>query len=399
MIKPIKKIYEFTLDLKRETNVQLKGIVDGDTGNELHISLTSDGQPLETEDIDVARIVLNVRSNSGWRSQDSAIEGSGITISAGLITIDLFSATYSEGNNYAQLEIYTAESNQDDTLVTTQQFTFYAKKGTQGEIAASDALPSLTKAINAVYAALDDLYKVAGQRENLLEDAIPMTDSISESAGTVWTVSKTATLQIPEITENKYIRMAFPGNRSGQMYFTLSRIQNDSGTVYGNAAFLETIKKGITITLSFDVLTDTYLAVEAGIVNGQTIRTSSMKPAYASDDWQTLEFSFDMPEDWNDEETGYLYITITASTGIEPGCVSIRYMKAEKCDIASGWTPAAQDLKTLFAESVRTGKQTLTQEEKTQALENLGIFKGSTPPESMAERMENMDLYIYFEET
>lgn len=398
MIKPIKKIYEFTLDLKRESNVQLKGVVDGDTGIVLQIRLTSDGQPLEAEDIDVARIVLNVRSNSGWRSQDSSINGSGFTISGGLITIELFSSTYSEGNNYAQLEIYTAEREQEDTLVTTQQFTFNAKKGTQGEIQSSDALPSLTKAINAVYAALNDLYKVAGQRENLLEDAIPMTDSISETKDTIWTVSKSTGLELPEITENKWIMLAFPGNRSQKMHFTISRIQSESGIKYGHASFLESIKKGITVTISFDVLTDTPLDIEAGIENGESFEVSASKVAYASDEWQTVEFSLEMPEDWDASENGYLYIKATAPTGTAASYASIRYIKAEKSDIASGWTPAAQDLKNLFAESIRTAKQTLSPEEKTQALENLGIFRGYASPESMVDKMDNMDLYIYFEE-
>jgi len=395
---PIKKYYPFTLDLKRESNVQLKGVVDGDTGNVLQIGLTADGIALDPYDVDVARVILNVRSNSGWRSQDSALDNSGITIADGLITIELFAETYDEGNNYAQIEIYTDEEGDDDVLVTTQHFTFYAKHGTQDDLLASDAYPALIAALKAVYDALNDLYGIAGIRENLLPDAIPQTDDLSAGNSTLWKITRTGTLSLPSITEGKWFELAFPANRSDVRTFRLERLQRSGSTTYGRAAFLEKIKAGDYISCSFDMLTNQEITVGTGIENGTTISLYRTERIPASTKWQTVSFSFTVSADWDTTANGSLYLTVSAAANTATASVKVRSIKFERAPLPSAYIPAADDIKSMYATAVRTIVQQFDQSEKTQALKNVGIFRGTAEPSTMTAKMDEYDLYFHFRE-
>lgn len=397
-MQPIKKLYDLTLDLKRESNIQLKGIVDGDTGNVLRIRLTHDGAALNNDDVSVSRVILNVRSNAGWRSQDSMTEDSGITIDNGLITISLFPDTYTEGNNYAQLEIYSTEDDENDTLVTTQQFTFYAKKGSQTELETSEAFPALTKAINAVYAALADLYAVAGQSENLLEESVPLSDSISATTDTIWRATCDIGVSLPTIMPNRYIAVGFPANRADKLAVRLERDQRFEGGYVGHAQFLNDLKKGDVITVSCEIQTDVELIVSAGIQNQTNYERVVAKQVRASDTYVTVSWSMTIDAEWDNTDDMSLFFILKAPVGANAFFAKLRSIKAEKRDIASGWTAAAADVKELFSTAVRTTPQKLDADEKTQALKNVGVWRGTTDPAEMVDIMDDMDLYYYYEE-
>lgn len=156
----IKKVYDLTLDMKRQSNIELKGIVSGDNGNVFKITLTNGGAEISDADINACRAILNVRNNAfGWRSQDSIMEDSDVTIADGVITVKLHAATFGAGQNLARLEVYskTAGSPIWDTLVTTQDFSFAAAAGTSEAVETSDEYPALVDAVRRANEAVDNL--------------------------------------------------------------------------------------------------------------------------------------------------------------------------------------------------------------------------------------------------
>jgi len=159
MAEAIMKIYDLSLDLKRQSNIELKGIVSGDNGTVLHISLTDAGNPVDSVDLSECRAIMYVRSTLGWRSQDSEVAEGGVTINGdGSLTIALHKTSFTAGQNLVQLEIYTSKDQQWDTLVTTQYFSFDAAKGATDALETTDAYPALMQAIASANAAADDCY-------------------------------------------------------------------------------------------------------------------------------------------------------------------------------------------------------------------------------------------------
>ena len=384
---PIKKYFSFTLDLKRESKVQLKGIIDGDTGNVFKINITSDGEPLDPADVKLSRVIFTVQSNRGWASQDSSMDEGGITISNdGMITIDVFAGTYAEGGNYAALEIYTSqEGAEDDVLVTTQHFTFQAKHGSQSGVKSSEAYPALIKAINDVYKAIGDMRYIVDIRidsesahlliemddgtiidcgavgsfygnssvsENLLPDAIPLTDSISDATSSVWTVEKSsAAVQMPTITPGRYINVKIP-NSSGEHAVKLRRIERSGSVRIGHASFLSEINQGDSVCISFEVKMSEGCEICCCIKNGETEYKAWESYFSPRDVWYTAEYNFEI-EAWDRNADSEMYIEIS---GEQTNDILIRLVKAEKSPIRTDWLPAPKDIKDLIYDIVRTSK-------------------------------------------
>ena len=124
----IGKIYEFTLDLKEENSLALKGIVSGDMGNQFNITVTDNETPVDLTD---ARIRLVITNKDGHGAQDSLIDDpnfgySGFDladVASGKVSIFVFNTMISNGLNTGVLEIYTDDGQY---LATTQEFTFTA---------------------------------------------------------------------------------------------------------------------------------------------------------------------------------------------------------------------------------------------------------------------------------
>lgn len=155
----IKKLYDITLDLKRQSNIELKGLVAGDTGTVFRIDLTDGGAPVQDVDIDACRIIMKIRSSLGWRAQDSIIPDNEVAIENGIITIALHPETFASGKNLVQLSVYSSEVKEWDTLVTTQYFSFDAQASVDEEetIKTSATYPALIDAINRAKEATDNI--------------------------------------------------------------------------------------------------------------------------------------------------------------------------------------------------------------------------------------------------
>ena len=96
------KQFEIALDISRSISNRAFTVVEGDTGNVLHITLTDDGEPA---DLSGCRVLAIFSKSTGTSSQDSGAEGGGVTIGDGcvigagsVVTRDIPPYSFAAGN-------------------------------------------------------------------------------------------------------------------------------------------------------------------------------------------------------------------------------------------------------------------------------------------------------------
>ncbi len=136
------KDYSITLDMMRTLPFRPFEVVEGDTGNILHVTLLNNGDSM---DLTGCAIQIAFASSSGFAMQD---ETSGIvkTAETGTFDIALLPTAYGAGNVSADVQVYSGE--QSETLVTSTRFDFRCRKSLiSGEIIrANAAYPPLIEA-------------------------------------------------------------------------------------------------------------------------------------------------------------------------------------------------------------------------------------------------------------
>ena len=100
------KDYTITLDMIRTIPFRPFEVVEGDTGNVLHITLLNNGDPMDLSDCSVC---VAFASSAGFAMQD---ETSGIvkTEATGSFDIALLPTAYGAGNVSADVQIYSGTS-------------------------------------------------------------------------------------------------------------------------------------------------------------------------------------------------------------------------------------------------------------------------------------------------
>lgn len=136
------KDFFITLDMMRTLPFRPFEVVEGDTGNVLHVTLLNNGDPMI---LDGCKINIAFASSSGFAMQD---ETSGIekTASSGTFDVALLPTAYGAGNVSADVQIYSGEG--DETLITSTRFDFRCRKSLiSGDIIrANAAYPPLVEA-------------------------------------------------------------------------------------------------------------------------------------------------------------------------------------------------------------------------------------------------------------
>ena len=136
------KDFFITLDMMRTLPFRPFEVVEGDTGNILHVTLLNNGDAM---DLSGCKIQIAFASSTGFAMQD---ETSGIEKTAGTGTFDikLLPTAYGTGNVSADVQIYSGEDNK--TLVTSTRFDFRCRKSLISEdiIRANVAYPPLVEA-------------------------------------------------------------------------------------------------------------------------------------------------------------------------------------------------------------------------------------------------------------
>lgn len=178
------KNYSITLDTVRTPRLALQNIVAGETGNKLTITLTNGGSTVSLNGTN-HRVCLRVDSSKGTRRQDSGLSNSGISFDNGKAVILLSRDTFATGQNRACLEIFSTETETNDTLIVSAEFIFTAKKNDSGENAGA-VYPSLIiaeqearEATEAANDAADAANEAADALNDLLDniDDFPTADS------------------------------------------------------------------------------------------------------------------------------------------------------------------------------------------------------------------------------
>ena len=136
------KDYSITLDMIRTLPFRPFEVVEGDTGNVLHVSLLNDGDPVV---LDGCKIQIAFASSMGFAIQD---ETSGIqkTTQTGTFDLTLYPTAYGAGNVSADIQLYSGTN--DRTLITSTRFDFRCRKSLiSGDIIrANTAYPPLVEA-------------------------------------------------------------------------------------------------------------------------------------------------------------------------------------------------------------------------------------------------------------
>lgn len=136
------KDYSITLDMLRTLPFRPFEIVEGDTGNILHVTLLNNGDAM---DLTSSKLCITFASSSGFAMQD---ETSGIvkTETQGTFDVTLLPTAYGAGNVSADVQVYSGDD--DAVLITSTRFDFRCRKSLiSGDIIlANSAYPPLVEA-------------------------------------------------------------------------------------------------------------------------------------------------------------------------------------------------------------------------------------------------------------
>ena len=120
----IKKRFSVALDIKRSVSNRAFEVVEGDNGNIIDVTLTDDGQPV---DLCGCRVLAVFSKSNGTSSQDSAVEGGGVSVDENLVSISLFIPSFAPGMVECELQVYSGVAQ--TTLVTSAKFNFKCRRG------------------------------------------------------------------------------------------------------------------------------------------------------------------------------------------------------------------------------------------------------------------------------
>lgn len=154
----IKKVFDVALDIKRPSSHKDFTVINGDTGNSIHITLTDGDDPVN---ISGCRIIAAFSRPDGFTSlQDSSIKDGGVSIGGAEnneVDIRLFPASFSPGMVECELQIYSDASL--STLVTTARFNFSCRKAIVNEdtVQASPEYPLLRSLADELKSSTDGL--------------------------------------------------------------------------------------------------------------------------------------------------------------------------------------------------------------------------------------------------
>ena len=162
----INKVFDVALDIKRPSSHKDFTVINGDTGNRIHITLTDGDDPV---DISGCRVIAAFSRPDGSTSlQDSGMQDGGVTISSDRsneVDILLFPASFSPGMVECELQIYSDASL--STLITTARFNFSCRKAIMNEdtVQASPEYPLLRSLTDELKNSADGLAQLMAETE------------------------------------------------------------------------------------------------------------------------------------------------------------------------------------------------------------------------------------------
>lgn len=143
------KEFSMALDMKRALPFRPFEVVEGDTGNVLHITLQNDGADMP---LTGCGLCIVFASSAGFAIQDLS---SGVSLAEGdgCIDVALNPSAYGAGSVSADIQVYSGENS--ETLITSTRFDFRCRRALISEdiIRANTAYPPLISATAEAIAA------------------------------------------------------------------------------------------------------------------------------------------------------------------------------------------------------------------------------------------------------
>lgn len=167
------KVFDVALELKQTSTNPTFTVIEGDTGNQLHVTVTDGGSAL---DLTGCRVIAVFSKSNGISMQDSGVEDGGIEIGGTYnneVTISLFPSSIAPGNVECELQIYSGESM--EVLVTTARFNFEANRAMMNEdvLQGTNEYPLLVDLISTVEGFVDvEAVRVLGEQARERNEAI-----------------------------------------------------------------------------------------------------------------------------------------------------------------------------------------------------------------------------------
>ena len=221
----INKVFDVALDIKRPSSHKDFTVVNGDTGNRIHITLTDGDDPV---DISGCRVIAAFSRPDGSTSlQDSGMQDGGVTIGgadSNEVDILLFPASFSPGMVECELQIYSDSSL--STLVTTARFNFSCRKAIVNEdtVQASPEYPLLRSLTDELKNSADGLAQLMAETtqaeaarvlaETKREEAAVRFSNLSAEV-TMLSSGTPATAAVTNTDSGKLISLGIPAGPKG----------------------------------------------------------------------------------------------------------------------------------------------------------------------------------------
>lgn len=157
------KQFDVQLDIKRSSSNREFEVVEGDNGNELVITLTDDGVPVDL----AGCTVIAVFSKCDGRTAQQDNEGHGITVGGtnnNELTIELYTSSFAPGLVECEIQVLSGE----ETLVTSAKFNFSCRRAifNSETVLATDEYPVLIELIQRNEAVEDaEVQRIAAESE------------------------------------------------------------------------------------------------------------------------------------------------------------------------------------------------------------------------------------------
>lgn len=145
----VKKKFNVQLDIKRSSSNREFEVVDGDNANELIVTLTDNGAPVNLTDCTVLAVFSKSDGNTAQQDKEHGISVGGENTN--VITIDLFTTSFTPGMVECEIKVISASNR----LVTSAKFNFYCRKSmlSNKTIISSNEYPLLINLIEGAQAA------------------------------------------------------------------------------------------------------------------------------------------------------------------------------------------------------------------------------------------------------
>ena len=221
----INKVFDVALDIKRPSSHKDFTVINGDTGNRIHITLTDGDDPV---DVSECRVIAAFSRPDGSTSlQDSGVQDGGVTIGgtdSNEVDILLYPASFSPGMVECELQIYSDVSL--STLVTTARFNFSCRKAIVNEdtVQASPEYPLLRSLTDELKNSADGLAQLMTETEQA-EAARVLAENRREEASvrfanlsaevTILSSGAHAAAEVTDTDSGKLISLGIPAGPKG----------------------------------------------------------------------------------------------------------------------------------------------------------------------------------------